>query len=543
MENHDNSEQDISNRDQVFLEEIFYPISPSLSQTVDLIMQLITFLGAVALVEAAPRAGRNHFHDRRTQNSIHVRHNGRAHYAQQRPAAIHQVVDPSTSTSASLPATTVINPLEFFPPGAVPQPSTTAVNPLEGGGIAGSVTLVNPLEFYTGPVEATTAIINPLEFPGGAAVGQSGTVVVVNPLEFSTRPTDGVTVVNPLASASTTAPSASSSALETLTSTPTPTPAPVTVLVNPLETLARPTGSTTILNPLEFYPVPSTLSGCEASVSIITLTQTVNITISVTETALSTTTEPCSASVHPTTTTLAPFFFAPIQIGFTGSTPSTSTLTPTSPSTNTVLLTLSRALATPTEIVIDPSLSPVLTAPSSAVALAAIPSTVTVKPSTTVFELTAPTGRPQPANIHCGIHGNPVGNFFLARFVENEAGTPVTLEGCWQFGGSIYGMAHGCLSYNFYTNELGAARCDLYGSRVAFAVDEIDGRLEETRWFDLACGDPVLEGWRFTSTTTASDSTTSITASASASSSSTSTAVTTTTTSISTAIVVSVLPL
>jgi hypothetical protein len=35
--------------------------------------------------------------------------------------------------------------------------------------------------------------------------------------------------------------------------------------------------------------------------------------------------------------------------------------------------------------------------------------------------------------VHCGVHGVPVGDFFLGRFVEDRADVPVSLEGCWSF--------------------------------------------------------------------------------------------------------------
>lgn len=59
---------------------------------------------------------------------------------------------------------------------------------------------------------------------------------------------------------------------------------------------------------------------------------------------------------------------------------------------------------------------------------------------------------------------------------------------------SVWGATHGCLAYDFYLNELGAPRCDLYGSSVAFAVDAIDSYQPNT-WFDLECGDPTDPRW------------------------------------------------
>jgi hypothetical protein len=38
-----------------------------------------------------------------------------------------------------------------------------------------------------------------------------------------------------------------------------------------------------------------------------------------------------------------------------------------------------------------------------------------------------------PAALSSGIHGLPVGDYLLAEFIENKAGVPVTLLGCYQF--------------------------------------------------------------------------------------------------------------
>jgi hypothetical protein len=59
--------------------------------------------------------------------------------------------------------------------------------------------------------------------------------------------------------------------------------------------------------------------------------------------------------------------------------------------------------------------------------------TNTLPPTTTVCETSAPTGTPAPRAVHCGVHGLPVGDFFLGRYVEERAGVPVSLEGCWAF--------------------------------------------------------------------------------------------------------------
>ncbi|RAL66761.1 hypothetical protein DID88_007544 [Monilinia fructigena] len=90
-------------------------------------------------------------------------------------------------------------------------------------------------------------------------------------------------------------------------------------------------------------------------------------------------------------------------------------------------------------------------------------------PSTTIaFTTTVTTtqisGTPNPAAVHCGLHGLPVGDFFLAEFVEDKAGVDVSLRGCWEFCRGVYGIDKGCVSYSFYPEPgTGAPRCDLFG--------------------------------------------------------------------------------
>ncbi|KAK0731240.1 hypothetical protein B0H67DRAFT_564227 [Lasiosphaeris hirsuta] len=146
--------------------------------------------------------------------------------------------------------------------------------------------------------------------------------------------------------------------------------------------------------------------------------------------------------------------------------------------------------------VIDTALTPIIigtlvttSAPLSDTVVTSIPT-----PTGTVCVDSAPSGSPRPANVHCGVRGKAVGNYFLGRFVENAAGVGVTLEGRWKFCGSVWGATHGCLAYDFHLNEFGVPRCDLYGNHVAFVVDAIDNYQPNT-WFDLECGDPTNPKW------------------------------------------------
>jgi hypothetical protein len=124
----------------------------------------------------------------------------------------------------------------------------------------------------------------------------------------------------------------------------------------------------------------------------------------------------------------------------------------------------------------------------------------------------APTGTPNPAAVHCGIHGLPVGDYFLAQFVEDKADVPVTLEGCYEFcvvsflsnisntllsfssGAAnsrkqgVYGYDQGCVAYEFYPEEVTLEpRCNLYGGSVALSLGIVDNYVPNV-WYDLACG-------------------------------------------------------
>ncbi|KAM3086600.1 hypothetical protein ACMFMG_000727 [Clarireedia jacksonii] len=137
---------------------------------------------------------------------------------------------------------------------------------------------------------------------------------------------------------------------------------------------------------------------------------------------------------------------------------------------------------------------------SSTLVVSALPVSTGVTdlhPTTTILFTTTITtaissGTPNPAAVHCGLHGLPVGDFFLAEFVENKAGVDVTLKGCWEFCRGVYGIDAGCESYSFYPEPgTGAPRCDLYGGSVAQSLDSIIPQVPNV-WFDLACGDPTL---------------------------------------------------
>ncbi|KAG9257915.1 uncharacterized protein F5Z01DRAFT_309438 [Emericellopsis atlantica] len=205
-------------------------------------------------------------------------------------------------------------------------------------------------------------------------------------------------------------------------------------------------------------------------------------------------------------------------------TESTIVLSPSAtPSSSVITLSLTTATPTPmtseqlttTEpprttgyplICIDTWVTPVTTAKMS-VTPAPLP-----EPTRTACADDHETGAPEEAVLYCGIHGKPAGVYFLAEFIEEKSGVPVTEEGCFQFCDSVMEATEGCQSYRFYHNELGAPRCALYGMPVAAVVDDLDESQDDV-WYDLKCGSPTEEGWQDETKTQTSESVTTSTAS------------------------------
>ncbi|KUI65950.1 Periaxin [Cytospora mali] len=185
---------------------------------------------------------------------------------------------------------------------------------------------------------------------------------------------------------------------------------------------------------------------------------------------------------------LPTFSTLPIPSFSTLTIPTISTLPlPTFPSLSlpTTLIQISSTLSLPTSLVIAPTVTPISTASVSSFTVpSSAPATGTVGP-------VAPTGTPSAQDIHCGVRGAPIGDYYLATYAWNKRDVPVTLEGCYQFCNNVFGITEGCQSFNFYLEPgLGSPRCDLYAGTVAFEVASISP-YEPYTWFDLACGDPV----------------------------------------------------
>ncbi|KYK56902.1 hypothetical protein DCS_03908 [Drechmeria coniospora] len=166
-----------------------------------------------------------------------------------------------------------------------------------------------------------------------------------------------------------------------------------------------------------------------------------------------------------------------------------STNTDTATDTATAMyLATTRPTQTTATCIIDTTMAPV--------ARSALPSTYAspAKPTRTICEHNHETGKPSPENAYCGIKGEPAGTYFIAGFIEERPGVPVSEEGCYQFCDSVMEDTKGCQSYRYYHNDLGAPRCDLYGMPVSFVVENID-RHQPGRWYDLECGSPIAKPW------------------------------------------------
>ncbi|KAK7226334.1 hypothetical protein V2G26_014337 [Clonostachys chloroleuca] len=139
---------------------------------------------------------------------------------------------------------------------------------------------------------------------------------------------------------------------------------------------------------------------------------------------------------------------------------------------------------------IDPDMAPVTSSKLTETPAIALPA-----PVKTVGAAALTPGAPEKTSTYCGVNGKPAGVYFLAEFIEERAGVPVSQEGCYQFCDSVMDSTEGCQAYRFYHNKMGAPRCELYGMPVSWSVDELDQKVEG-KWFDLSCGSPTVKKWQ-----------------------------------------------
>ncbi|KAF4505013.1 hypothetical protein G6O67_007011 [Ophiocordyceps sinensis] len=230
-----------------------------------------------------------------------------------------------------------------------------------------------------------------------------------------------------------------------------------------------------------------------STVTIVSKGQlTVTVTTSPPVSPSATTTEPCddeTATTRPTPTktvaTATALAKHKVMVTTTGLTTTKVMVTTTGLTTHKAVVTAPPAKTphTTTICVIDTAMTPV-----TKMTLTAKPPP-TVAPTKTVYAHDKATGRPSPAAAYCGVRGEPAGTYFIAEFVEDRPGVPVTEEGCYQFCDSVMEDTDGCRAYRFYPNELGAPRCKLYGMPVSYDVRDIDNH-QPGMWYDLVCGPP-----------------------------------------------------
>ncbi|KAK2606145.1 hypothetical protein QQS21_003428 [Conoideocrella luteorostrata] len=141
-----------------------------------------------------------------------------------------------------------------------------------------------------------------------------------------------------------------------------------------------------------------------------------------------------------------------------------------------------------TTCVIDTAMTPVTKSTMTSTPTASHP------PTKTICEHDNQTGTPDKDTSYCGVKGQPAGVYFIAEFIEERSGVPVTEEGCYQFCDSVMEDTMGCQSYRFYLNELGAPRCDLYGMPVSHVIKDLDNN-QAGKFYDLTCGCPTNQEW------------------------------------------------
>ncbi|KFH48099.1 hypothetical protein ACRE_010440 [Hapsidospora chrysogenum ATCC 11550] len=250
---------------------------------------------------------------------------------------------------------------------------------------------------------------------------------------------------------------------------------------NPSETTTSPDQTST---PATDDPDASSTTLCETDTDVPTPDKSYyTVTLASTPTTTPTTTP----ATTPTTTPVATPSTASVNTPVTkpSTTPATTpSTTPTKPTiTPTTTPTTNPTTPSPTAVCIDTTITPVIT---SKLTITAPPPP---EPTRTVCVEDHQKGSPEDAIAYCGVHGKPAGVYFIAEFIEERSGVPVTEEGCYQFCDSVMESTDGCQSYRFYHNDLGAPRCALYGMPVSRVVDDLDDNQDDT-WYDLACGSP-----------------------------------------------------
>ncbi|KAJ4310752.1 hypothetical protein N0V84_010808 [Fusarium piperis] len=347
------------------------------------------------------------------------------------PAVITTPVDPSVYTPPAYTKPVYSEPL-------IPGNSSTSqdaiytppvnTKPAYPGSVISSSSHTNEAPVYTPPVNTRQAYPDPVASGNSSMTPPVYTKPVETPIYSESATTKSVEtpVYSPPVYTKPVFPSESSDGY------PLPSP-PSNSTIPPVIPVSS-SDSSSAVNPT-FTPEASTSQGSSVSVS--------------------TTFDPASASIEPTTLPVTPFLTTSTSI-------ESSTTEP---------------------CIIDTSMVPISSSYLNATA------TTSSAPTETICEDDAENGAPNSDTAYCGVKGEATGMNFLAEFSQDSYGMPVTLEGCYQFCKLDLPSTRGCEAYRFYHNSSGAPRCAVYGLPVYRDIREIDSTVEDV-WYDLSCGSP-----------------------------------------------------
>ncbi|KAI9642363.1 hypothetical protein NHQ30_009167 [Ciborinia camelliae] len=410
----------------------------------------------------------------------------------------------STSTVLSSSSLIGLSTATDFPLSAGPLAGDSTA-PILSGVLASSVsTVTDPTLSATSIIVNTSATPTPLE-PATSAIPSpqsSVNIIIIDPASQASSPPHATLLLSQ--SAPLTLCAANPTSIMTITASYTSTqwvtvvasgswtvtPLPSSVSASPSGVPPSGSNSTGLWT---LTPVASSSRGWTTSLSFANSSSATRTISSSSFFLLS------SSSSSSSSSSLSNFSSSLTAISTLTSTPVQTTISPSESLSLSLPLSLSPSSPS-SEATSTTLLTSTSTIPLSSLSLPATPISIgstDLHPSTTVpFTTTVTTvqvsGTPNPAAVHCGLHGLPVGDFFLAEFVEDKAGVDVTLKGCWEFCRGIYGIDKGCVSYSFYPEPgTGAPRCDLFGGSVAQSLDSIIPSVPNV-WFDLECGDPTV---------------------------------------------------
>ncbi|KUJ22878.1 uncharacterized protein LY89DRAFT_680959 [Mollisia scopiformis] len=189
---------------------------------------------------------------------------------------------------------------------------------------------------------------------------------------------------------------------------------------------------------------------------------------------------PFTWTITVTTTLTSTTYLPSFSFSSSSSTQALNSSSP-SPSSSTTTLTLS----------LPPSQTSLFISASPLTLASTITHPSTTVPVTTTLVSSAPTGTPNPAALHCGVHGLADGDWFMGSYDMDDMLQEVTLGGCYEFCLADYNYDGSCISYEFYPADgTGAPRCNLYSASVADSLESVNPYVPNV-WSDVLCGSPV----------------------------------------------------